>query len=90
MDAEGARGIDRRRLVTWGGLAAADLVRGQWVYQRAGGDPGAGANGNPYPDTGWVGVILANSDGAPPQDMIAQELQAITGHRPAGGRVAEA
>jgi hypothetical protein len=32
-----------------------------------------------------VGVILANSDGVPLQEMIGREIQAITGASPGGG-----
>jgi hypothetical protein len=39
----------------------------------------------PYPDTGWVGVILANCDEVPLQEMGEQELQAVTG-QPVSGR----
>ncbi|MCX5562991.1 serine hydrolase [Streptomyces sp. NBC_00038] len=60
------------------------IVNGQWMYQRAGGNPGVGANWDIYPDTGWVGVILSNRDGVPLQEMIGQEMQAITG-APVGG-----
>ncbi|MEV8547733.1 serine hydrolase domain-containing protein [Streptomyces sp. NPDC051572] len=60
------------------------VVGGQWMYQRAGGNPGVGANWDIYPDTGWVGVILSNRDGVPLQEMIGQEMQAVTG-APAGG-----
>jgi CubicO group peptidase (beta-lactamase class C family) len=65
---------------------AIDIVNGQWMYERAGGNPGVGANWSIYPDTGWVGVILVNrdSDGVSLQDLIGQETQAITG-APAGG-----
>jgi CubicO group peptidase (beta-lactamase class C family) len=60
------------------------IVNGQWVFGRAGANPGVGANWNSYPYAGWVGVILSNSDGAPLQEMSQQEMQAITG-APAGG-----
>jgi CubicO group peptidase (beta-lactamase class C family) len=60
------------------------IVNGQWMYERAGGDPGVSANWDIYPDTGWVGVILGNRDGVPLQEMIGRETQAITG-APAGG-----
>ena len=65
---------------------AIDIANGQWMYQRAGGNPGVGANWSIYPDTGWVGVILVNrdSDGASLQDMIGRETQAITGASPGG------
>ncbi len=63
---------------------AVSLVGGQWMFQRAGGNPGVGANWDIYPDTGWVGVILSNGDGVPLPEMIGQEMQAITGV-PAGG-----
>jgi CubicO group peptidase (beta-lactamase class C family) len=61
------------------------IVGGQWVYDRAGGNPGVGANWSIYPDTGWVGVILGNADGAPLQEMIGHETQAVTGVAPGGG-----
>lgn len=61
------------------------IVGGQWMYQRAGGNPGVGANWDIYPDTGWVGVILSNGDGVPLQEMIGQEMQAITGAPADGG-----
>jgi CubicO group peptidase (beta-lactamase class C family) len=66
---------------------AIDIVNGQWMFQRAGGNPGVGANWSIYPDTGWVGVILSNrdSDGVGLQDMIGQEMQAITGASPGEG-----
>ncbi|WP_433541336.1 serine hydrolase domain-containing protein [Streptosporangium sandarakinum] len=64
-----------------------DIVNGQWMFQRAGGNPGVGANWSIYPDTGWVGVILSNrdSDGVSLQDMIGRETQAVTGASPGGG-----
>jgi CubicO group peptidase (beta-lactamase class C family) len=61
------------------------IVNGQWNYQRAGGNPGVGANWDIYPDTGWVGVILSNRDGVPLQEMIGQEMQAVTGVPVGGG-----
>ncbi|MEU9022697.1 serine hydrolase domain-containing protein [Actinomadura sp. NPDC048394] len=61
------------------------IVSGQWMYQRAGGNPGVGANWDIYPYTGWVGVILGNGDGMPLQEMIGQEMQAITGASPGDG-----
>ncbi len=63
---------------------AIDIVNGQWEYQRAGGNPGVGANWSIYPDTGWVAVTLVNGDGVPLQELLGQETQAITG-APAGG-----
>ncbi|MCO5992707.1 serine hydrolase domain-containing protein [Actinoallomurus rhizosphaericola] len=60
------------------------IVNGQWMYQRAGGNPGVGANWDIYPYTGWVGVILGNGGDVPLREMIGQEMQAITG-APAGG-----
>jgi CubicO group peptidase (beta-lactamase class C family) len=65
---------------------AIDIVNGQWEYQRAGGNPGVGANWSIYPYTGWVGVIVANrdSDGVSLQDLIGREMQAITGASPGG------
>jgi hypothetical protein len=55
------------------------IVSGQWVFGRAGANPGVGANWNLYPYTDWVGVILGNSDGAPLQEMSQREVQAVTG-----------
>jgi CubicO group peptidase (beta-lactamase class C family) len=51
----------------------------QWTYGRAGGNPGVAAAWNIYPDTGWVGVILANTDGLPLAEMSRRETEAITG-----------
>ncbi|WP_432927165.1 serine hydrolase domain-containing protein [Microbispora sp. CA-135349] len=64
---------------------AASIVGGQWVVQRAGGNPGVCANWSIYPDTGWVGVILANRDDVPLVEMIERETHAITGASPGGG-----
>ncbi|MFB9834334.1 serine hydrolase domain-containing protein [Actinoallomurus acaciae] len=61
------------------------IVNGQWMYQRAGGNPGVSANWNIYPYTGWVGVILGNCDGVPLPEMIGQEMQAVTGAPADGG-----
>jgi CubicO group peptidase (beta-lactamase class C family) len=63
---------------------AIDIVNGQWLYQRAGGNPGVGANWSIYPDTGWVAVTLINRDTVPLVELLGQETQAITG-APAGG-----
>ena len=57
------------------------LVGGQWVWSRAGANPGVGANWTIYPDTGWVGVILTNHDGAPLWEIIQEETRAVTGPR---------
>jgi CubicO group peptidase (beta-lactamase class C family) len=66
---------------------AVHMVGGQWQYQRAGANPGVGANWDIYPYTGWVGVILVNrdSDSVGLQDILGQETQAITGVSPGGG-----
>ena len=61
------------------------IVSGQWVFGRAGGNPGSGASWNIYPYTGWVGVILGNTDDFPLEDMIAREAQAVLGS-PSGNR----
>ena len=61
------------------------IAGGQWVVGRAGANPGVGAAWSIYPDTGWVGVILSNSDGAPLREMTQQEMKAVTGASPAGG-----
>ncbi|WP_285683846.1 serine hydrolase domain-containing protein [Actinoplanes sp. NBRC 103695] len=64
---------------------AVQITGGQWIYERAGGNPGVGANWSIYPDTGWVGVILSNRDGGPLVEMIGREVQAITGVAPDEG-----
>jgi CubicO group peptidase (beta-lactamase class C family) len=56
------------------------IINGQWVWDRAGGNPGVGASWSIYPYTGWVGVILCNIDGVPLTDMIDRQDQAILGH----------
>ncbi|MFD2083400.1 CubicO group peptidase, beta-lactamase class C family [Actinopolymorpha cephalotaxi] len=61
------------------------IVGGQWMFQRAGGNPGVGANWSIYPDTGWVGVILGNRDSVPLVEVIGQEMQAVTGVAPGDG-----
>ncbi|BCL12471.1 serine hydrolase domain-containing protein [Micromonospora sagamiensis] len=58
---------------------SAEIVGGQWAFQRAGGNPGVCANWSIYPDTSWVGVILGNSDVVPLVEMIGREIHAITG-----------
>ncbi|MEV6925007.1 serine hydrolase domain-containing protein [Dactylosporangium sp. NPDC051485] len=63
---------------------AIDIVNGQWEYQRAGGNPGVGANWSIYPYTGWVAVTLVNRDTDSLVDLLEQQTQAITG-APAGG-----
>ena len=64
---------------------SAEIVGGQWALQRAGGDAGVCANWTSYPDTGWVGVILANRDDVPLTEMIGREMQAVTGAEPGDG-----
>ena len=66
-------------------LCPVSIANGQWVFERAGGNPGIGANWDIYPDTGWVGVILSNSDSVPLVEMIGRETQAITGAAPSEG-----
>jgi CubicO group peptidase (beta-lactamase class C family) len=73
---------------SFGGYGIAiHISNGQWQYQRAGGNPGVGANWSVYPDTGWVAVTLVNrdADGLSLQDLLAREAQAITGEAPDGG-----
>jgi CubicO group peptidase (beta-lactamase class C family) len=55
------------------------ITNGQWVFGRAGANPGVAASWNIYPDTGWVGVVLGNCDGLPLQEIAGQEVQAVTG-----------
>ncbi|KAB2342200.1 serine hydrolase domain-containing protein [Actinomadura rudentiformis] len=57
------------------------IINGQWLWGRAGGNPGVGASWNIYPDTGWVGVILSNIDGVPLWEIIEREEQAVLGRR---------
>ncbi|MFJ7497970.1 serine hydrolase domain-containing protein [Streptomyces sp. NPDC097727] len=64
---------------------AIDIVNGQWEYQRAGGNPGVGANWSIYPYTGWVAVTLINRDSDSLVDILEQQTQAITGAAPSGG-----
>jgi len=64
---------------------AIDIVNGQWEYQRAGGNPGVGANWSIYPYTGWVAVTLINRDSDSLVGILDQQTQAITGAAPAGG-----
>jgi len=64
---------------------SAEIAGGQWVIQRAGGDAGVCANWTIYPDTDWVGVILANRDDVPLTEMIGREMQAVTGAEPGDG-----
>jgi CubicO group peptidase (beta-lactamase class C family) len=61
------------------------IVKSQWVCGRGGANPGVAANWDIYPDTGWVGVILANCDGVPLQEMAEQEQRAVTGQPVSGG-----
>jgi CubicO group peptidase (beta-lactamase class C family) len=61
------------------------IIKGQWVFERGGANPGVGANWNIYPDTGWVGVILANCDNVPLEEMSQREIQAVTGQSPVSG-----
>ena len=55
------------------------VINGQWVIGRGGGAGGVGANWSIYRDTGWVGVILSNVDGAPLLDLCLREAEAVTG-----------
>ena len=55
------------------------IINGQWVIGRGGGAGGVGANWSIYRDTGWVGVILSNVDGAPLLDLCLREAEAVTG-----------
>jgi len=61
------------------------IVNGQWVFERAGANPGVGVNWSIYPYTGWVGVILSNYDDSPLEEMIEREVQAVTGGSPGSG-----
>ncbi|MEV6349307.1 serine hydrolase domain-containing protein [Actinoplanes sp. NPDC051851] len=61
------------------------MSNGQWQYQRAGGNPGVGANWSIYPDSGFAGIILGNRDGVSLIDVLAQEEYAVTGAVPDTG-----
>ncbi|WP_433332278.1 serine hydrolase domain-containing protein [Spirillospora sp. CA-294931] len=87
---EGGGGLAAKRSAAAKRAASADasfgayqmpvsIVSGQWVWARAGANPGVGANWTIYPDTGWVGVILINRDGAPLWEITEQETRAVTG-----------
>ncbi|TDD87324.1 serine hydrolase domain-containing protein [Actinomadura rubrisoli] len=80
---EGGGGLARRATPADAGFGAyqmpVSLVNGQWVWSRAGANPGVGANWTIYPDTGWVGVILTNRDGVPLQEIVERETQAVIG-----------
>ncbi|MBT0769078.1 beta-lactamase family protein [Kineosporia sp. J2-2] len=58
------------------------IVGGQWEFSRAGANPGVGASWSIYPDTGWVGVVLGNTDGLPLQEMSLRMTEAVTGVLP--------
>jgi CubicO group peptidase (beta-lactamase class C family) len=62
-------------------LMAVAIVNGQWVFGRAGVNPGSVASWNIYPHTDWVGVVLGNSDDVPFQEILDQEIKAVTGGR---------
>lgn len=64
---------------------SAEILGGQWAIQRAGGNPGVCANWTIYPDSDWVGIILANIDDVPLPEMIGREMQAVTGAAPGDG-----
>jgi CubicO group peptidase (beta-lactamase class C family) len=61
------------------------IIKGQWLFERGGANPGIGANWDIYPYTGWVGVILGNYDNLPLAEMSQQEVQAVTGQPASGG-----
>ncbi|GAA1593610.1 serine hydrolase domain-containing protein [Actinoplanes couchii] len=62
-----------------------EIFAGQWTYQRAGGNPGVGANWTVFPETGWTGAILINRDAGDLIGMLAKETEAITGVAPDSG-----
>ncbi|WP_436502002.1 serine hydrolase domain-containing protein [Actinokineospora sp. HUAS TT18] len=55
------------------------ITGGQWVYDRAGANPGIAAGWSIYPDTDWVGVMLSNADGLPLGEILQRQEQAIVG-----------
>ncbi|GAA4973541.1 serine hydrolase domain-containing protein [Actinoplanes utahensis] len=61
------------------------IVNGQWVFGRAGANPGVGACWTIYPDSGWSGVILGNADRGSLLEATQQEMRAVTGAAPGGG-----
>jgi CubicO group peptidase (beta-lactamase class C family) len=62
-------------------LMAVAIVNGQWVFGRAGVNPGSVASWNIYPHTDWVGVVLGNSDDVPFREILDEEVKAVTGRR---------
>jgi CubicO group peptidase (beta-lactamase class C family) len=64
---------------------AIHMVNSEWEYQRAGANPGVGANWSIYPYTGWVAVTLINRDTDAMLDILTKQTQAITGASPGGG-----
>jgi CubicO group peptidase (beta-lactamase class C family) len=62
-------------------LMAVGIVNGQWLFGRAGVNPGSVASWSIYPHTDWVGVVLGNSDDVPLREIIDQEVKAVTGRR---------
>jgi CubicO group peptidase (beta-lactamase class C family) len=62
-------------------LMAVAIVNGQWVFGRAGVNPGSAASWNIYPHSDWVGVVLTNTDGVPLQEILQREVNAVTGQR---------
>ncbi|MBY8847516.1 beta-lactamase family protein [Saccharothrix sp. MB29] len=55
------------------------IVGDQWVIGRGGVAGGSAANWSIYPDTGWVGVVLCNTDDVPFPEICIQETKAVTG-----------
>ncbi len=55
------------------------IINGQWVFDRAGGNPGVAASWSICPDIGWVGVVLANDDGVPLQEILERQTRAVLG-----------
>ncbi|MEO6082406.1 MAG: serine hydrolase domain-containing protein, partial [Umezawaea sp.] len=62
-------------------LMAVAITNGQWVFGRAGVNPGSVASWNIYPHTDWVGVVLGNSDHVPFREILDEEVKAVTGRR---------
>ncbi|MFL6118467.1 hypothetical protein [Actinophytocola sp.] len=63
----------------WTRQATLVAAPGTGTNGHSGVNPGSAASWNIYPYTGWVGVVLSNSDDAPLQDILQREVRAVTG-----------
>src|SRR5690348_1127423 len=71
------------------GLVAALVSQGDQPGVAQGGEnvrprrrnPGVAASWSIFPDIGWVGVVLANYDTVPLQEILERQTQAVLGRR---------